>query len=60
MKCALVFASHSAATAIEARNNAFFLLQPHCQRQAVQKQRVNKTSGSINVTKNITFIQLLE
>jgi len=29
MKCALVFASHSAATAIEARNNALFLLQSH-------------------------------
>jgi hypothetical protein len=60
MKCALVLASHNAATAIEARTNALFLLQPHRQRQAVQKQRVNKTSGNINVTKNIIFTQLLE
>jgi len=60
MKCALVFASLSAATAIEARTNALFLLQPHRQKQALQKQRVNKISGNKNVTKNITFTQLLE
>jgi len=59
MKCALVFASHCAATAIEARTNALFTLQPRRRRQAVQKQSVNKTSGNINVTKNIIFTQLL-